>query len=88
MRNVGQTKMEVSLEQKSNEFNAATTEALICSAREYVMCCAIWCHLYNLKNLKNTHGGQLLLVKSLLACCVTKSNPPPWSFFTFFKLCK
>ena len=27
------------------------------------MCCAIWHHLYNLKNVKNTHGGVLLLVK-------------------------
>ena len=25
--------------------------------------CAIWFHLYKLKNLKNTHGGVLLLVK-------------------------
>ena len=24
---------------------------------------AIWYHLYNLKNVKNTHGGVLLLVK-------------------------
>ena len=29
----------------------------------YVMRCAIWYHLYNLKNLKNTHGGVLILVK-------------------------
>ena len=29
----------------------------------YVMLCAIWYHLYNLKNKKNTHGGVLLLVK-------------------------
>ena len=28
------------------------------------MLCAIWQHLCNLKNLKNTHGGVLLLVKS------------------------
>ena len=26
------------------------------------MFCAIWYHLYNLKNVKNTHGGVLLLV--------------------------
>ena len=26
-------------------------------SRVYVMRCAIWYHLYNLKNLKNTHGG-------------------------------
>ena len=29
----------------------------------YVMHCAIWYHLYNLKNVKNTHGGVLILVK-------------------------
>ena len=29
----------------------------------YVMGCEIWCHLYNLKNVKNTHGGVLLFVK-------------------------
>ena len=28
-----------------------------------LMCGAIWCHLYHLKNVKNTHGGVLLLVK-------------------------
>ena len=28
-----------------------------------VVHCAIWYHLYNLKNVKNTHGGVLLLVK-------------------------
>ena len=29
----------------------------------YVLRCAIWYHLYNLKNLKNTHRGVLHLVK-------------------------
>ena len=29
----------------------------------YVMLCAIWYNLYNLKNAKCTHGGVLLLVK-------------------------
>ena len=28
----------------------------------YVMRCTISYHLYNLKNVKNTHGGMLLLV--------------------------
>ena len=27
--------------------------------------CAIWYHLYNLKNVKNTHGGVLLLVSKV-----------------------
>ena len=29
----------------------------------HVMRCAIWYHLHNFKNVKNTHGGVLLLVK-------------------------
>ena len=45
---------------------------------------SIWSHLYNLKNVKNTDSGVLLLVKLQ----VTKSNIPPWVFFTFFKLYK
>ena len=32
------------------------------TVNEYVMRCAIWYHLYNLKNVKNTHGGMLLLL--------------------------
>ena len=42
-----------------------------------VMRLAIWCQLYNLKSVKNTHGGVLLLV--------IKSDTPPWVFFTIFK---
>ena len=53
------------------------------------MLCAIWYHLYNLKNLKKTHGGVLLLVKLQgESCNFTKSNIPPWMFFMFFKLYK
>ena len=53
----------------------------------YVMRCTIWYHLYNLKNMANTHGGVLLLVQAE-ACNFTQSNTPPWMFFTFFKLYK
>ena len=28
---------------------------------KFVVRCAIWYHLYNLKNVKNTHGGVLIL---------------------------
>ena len=28
--------------------------------------CAIWYHLYNLKNVKNTHGGVLIIVPATL----------------------
>ena len=31
----------------------------------YVVRCAIWYYLYNLKKVKNTHGGVLFLVKLL-----------------------
>ena len=49
----------------------------------------IWCHLHNLKNVKSTHGGVLLLVIKLqaLAYKFTKSDTPPLLFFTFFSLC-
>ena len=47
-----------------------------------VMLCAIWYHLYNLKNV-------LLLVKlQVEASNFTKSSTPPWMCFTFFKLYK
>ena len=44
--------------------------------------CAIWYHLHNFKNVKNTHERVLLSLQ------FTKSNTPPWVFFTFFKLYK
>ena len=43
------------------------------------MLCMIWCHLYNLKNVK----GMSLLVK--LQVYFAKSNPP-WVFFMIPKL--
>ena len=46
------------------------------------MLCAIWYHLYNFKNLKNTHGGVLLSVK------LQVFDTPPWVFFKFFKFYK
>ena len=41
------------------------------------VCWAIWYHLCSLKNVKNTHGGVLILVKI---------NTPPGVFFTYFIL--
>ena len=42
-----------------------------------VMFCAIWYHFQNLKNMKNTYGGVLLLVTlQVLACNFTKSKTP------------
>ena len=47
---------------------------------------AIWYLLCTLKNVKNTHGGVLLLVKLQdVACNFTKSSTPLWLFFKFFK---
>ena len=37
--------------------------------RIIVLCCAIWYHLYNLKNVKNTHRGVLILVKLQASAC-------------------
>ena len=48
----------------------------------YVMLCAIWYHLYNLKTLKNTHGGVLLLVKlQSEACNFTRKLTLPYKCF-------
>ena len=60
--------------------------------------------LYNLKNVTNTHGVVLLLVKLRAKACnfikvtllhgcslankVAKSDTPPWVFFTCFKMYK
>ena len=53
------------------------------------MFCAIWYHLYYSKNVKNTNGGVLLLVKLQASTYnFTKSDTPPWVFFGFFKLYK
>ena len=53
------------------------------------MRCAIWYHLQNLKNVKSTHGGVLILVKLQdKASNFTKINTALWAFFTFFKLYK
>ena len=47
-------------------------------------------HLYNLKNVKNTYGVVLILVKlqaEALACNFTKIDAPPWVFFLRFLNC-
>ena len=62
--------------------NDELCEVLILSKN--VMRCAIWYHLHNLKNAKNTHGEVLILVKFQ----ASKINTPPWAFFTFFKFYK
>ena len=51
----------------------------------YAMLCVICYHLHDIKNMKITHGEVLLLViLQALSCNFTKSNTPPWVFFTFF----
>ena len=48
------------------------------------MRCTIWYHLFNLKKLKNTHGGVLILVQlQAEACNFTKINTPPRVFSRF-----
>ena len=52
----------------------------------YVMLWAFWYHLLNLKNVKNTHGGVLLLPKVQAEAYnfTTNSSTTPSVFFTFF----
>ena len=53
----------------------------------FVMLCAIWYNLYNLKNVKNAHGGVVLLLSCRLKPYnFIKSNTPPWVFFRLFQL--
>ena len=52
-----------------------------------VMRCAIWYHLHNLKNMKNTHGGVLLLVKlQALFVQFKKREKHPWRSVTLSKV--
>ena len=54
-----------------------------------MMRCTIWYHLFNLKKLKNTHGGVLILVQlQAEACNFTKINTPPWVFSRFLNCTK
>ena len=49
-----------------------------------MMVYAIWYHLYNLKNVKNKHGGAIFLVKlQASACNFTKIITPPLVFSHF-----
>ena len=47
---------------------------------KYVVRCAIWYHLYNLKNVKSTHGGVLLLILKVtllhgcFSCSLNRTN--------------
>ena len=53
-----------------------------------VMRYAIWYHLYNSKNVKNTMEALLLVKLQASAWNFTKSNTPPWVFSMFFTLYK
>ena len=66
-----------------------TSTDVVSISKLFVMRCAIWYHLHNFKNVKNTHGGVIIFVKlQAEACNFTKFNTPLWVFFTFFKLYK
>ena len=71
----------------SENFNGRK-DLFLANATQYIWYeLAIWYHLYNLKNVKNTHGKVLILVKlQAKASNFTKSNTPPWVFFMFLKL--
>ena len=53
----------------------------------FVMLFAIWYHLYNVKNMKSTHRGVLLLIKLQASVySFTKSIIPSMSAFQVFKI--
>ena len=56
----------------------------------YVVRCAICYHLYNLKNVKNTHGEVLILVKDLIKEASKKAAKylilAFWSCLTYEKM--
>ena len=42
----------------------------------------IWYHLYNLRNVKNTHGGVLMLLElQAKPATLPKTNNPSWVSF-------
>ena len=56
-------------------------KGLLQRIKTYETLCAIWYHLYNLKNVKNNRRGVFLSVNlQAQACIFTKSNVPPWVF--------
>ena len=62
-------------------------QLLALSNKLYLTLCIIWYHLYNFKNVKNTHGWVVLLVKLQTETCnFTKSNISPWMFFHVFQI--
>ena len=48
----------------------------------FLMRCAVCYHLYNLRNLKSTLGGVLLLVKLQTKSCCKKPAPKNFAIFT------
>ena len=48
---------------KNTKATSQTNVFIVNFEQVNVMRCAIWYHLYNLKNVKNTHGGVLILAK-------------------------
>ena len=52
------------------------------------MFCAVWYHLYNLKNVKACNFTKSILLVKLQAFSLKLywKWPPPWVFFAFFKL--
>ena len=80
---IGKTQQGVSsLESKTQTLHVWNNYSKL--ALRYVMHCVIWYHLYNLKNVKNTHEGVLLcrLRYQASACNFTKINTLPCVFFT------
>ena len=77
----GLTVFRVLLTQQSLLFEQCIENNFSLAVNFLVICCAIWYHLYNLRNVKNTLEGVFFLVKK--ACNFTKSDIRPWVFSRF-----
>ena len=71
--------------QSMEKFHSENSEkfvANICACFDWISetFCVIWCHLYNFKNVKNTHRRVLLLVKLQAHYLL---SPPPWNHQNF-----
>ena len=60
------------------QFRKKNRVTIICAALPYLVL------FVQFKKREKTHGGVILLKSEV--CNFTKSSPPPWVFFTFFKL--
>ena len=80
----------------SNNFNSFLVVINLAVSQQYlqrqipfflVTLCAIWYHLYNLKNMKTTNGGGILLIKFQAEACSFTKRTLAHGYFSSFLNC-